>query len=403
MTERRSLTTFMAGTIQPKTKKEYGRGPESFAKYIKERGDDTSIRDRVMSNLTIHQQRTELAQFAMILSEEKGMTEGEYEKRFAGVRRDFLDSGRDIEAFSGDVVKEARQAGRIVVAAKRKIAIERMSPEERRKHDAKHGPRVPFTASMVKQCRIQFWDNKHASIIDNMAYVAIAVGIHIGNRPGELSSTGGLMRDEKGKRMGDHRFKVEDVRYQSKIGNFMDATQVNIRNKNDVIYVSLMVDSHKGERIGKKVKEVREPNGVSREEEGLEAELCTDLAEWAIRAQLQKGDFFFSRNIWLTKGRWSNLKLQKSEIRTRMKWAAQEEGVDPQLISCKSLRKGMACALSKTPGIGKEAVNRLGRWAHGSTASERYIHTSSVTGALSKGVAMVTTLDVSRMSAARMR
>jgi len=121
-----------------------------------------------------------------------------------------------------------------------------------------------------------------------------------------------------------------------------------------------------------------------------------DMIAWTLMAKLRDGDFFFSRNVYSSKGVCSDLKLQTSDISSRMKAVAAAEGVDTKYISAKSLRKGMASSLAKT-GIDSEEINEIGRWAPGSRASRRYVHSASTTGALSGRGRMVSTKDISRM------
>ena len=52
-----------------------------------------------------------------------------------------------------------------------------------------------------------------------MAYMATALGYHVGNRPSEESSNGPMAKDSKGKSDEDHRYTVEDIQYQLQDGS----------------------------------------------------------------------------------------------------------------------------------------------------------------------------------------
>lgn len=317
----------------------------------------------------------------------------------AGLRRYWLEAGCNIEAFQREAVSNARQSARLVVGEKRKREIQKMSPQERMKLEDRYIGKVPFTEEMLQADREKNFSDPSATIMDKMAYVATALALHIGNRPGEFSSNGPLTVDEENEvKDRDHRFTTKDILFQKEItGEWNKAMDITEENKNEFDYISVMVETHKGERVGKQAKTKREANAVRRNGGGLESELFNDMMEWTIAAKLKEGDFFFSRNVYNVKGVCSNLKLPTGEVVKRMKSAAISQGIDPKHISAKSLRKGCASALSKS-GISDETINMVGRWAPGSSASRVYVHSTGITGALSDGIERIVNKDVNRMN-----
>ena len=58
--------------------------------------------------------------------------------------------------------------------------------------------------------RKRYFENSAASIEAKMAYMAIAVSYHLGNRPSEGSSNGPLQTNENGGVDEDHMYTTED-------------------------------------------------------------------------------------------------------------------------------------------------------------------------------------------------
>ena len=389
---------FVRKTLAAGTNIEYKKGVAVFQEYIQDRGHDTMLKDAAMTGLTLQQQQYELTGLSLAMSERKDMTVARYDKNFAGVKRHMMEQGCDVQVFESPNLKEARQAGRIVVVKNRKATIEQMDEVSRKQHDDRYTTKLPFTEEMLMKCREKNWASATATILDKMSYVAIALGLHIGNRPGESSSNGPLAIDDDGATDIDHRFTTDNIRFQRETDHtWVTADGVTSENKDDFNFISVMVESHKGERIGKVKKAHREPNAVMRDGGGWETVLFEDMIDLTLLQKLNKGDFFFSRNEY--KGRakqLSNLKLQTKDIAARMKDAAVAVGVDKKYISPRSLRAGMASSLAKS-GVDKSEINRLGRWAENSTASSKYVHAEHTRGALSGGGQLVSTLDISRM------
>ena len=78
----------------------------------------------------------------------------------------------------------ARRVARGIITRFRKRVIDAMEPAERNAYDAKYGMKVPFTEEMMAAHRIKYFTSENASVEDKMAYVATALGYHIGNSIG---------------------------------------------------------------------------------------------------------------------------------------------------------------------------------------------------------------------------
>ena len=153
-----------------------------------------------------------------------------------------------------------------------------MDPEDRERHESRYAAKLPFTEGMLERCRNANFVNLSATTLDKMAYVAIALALHIGNRPGEVSSNGPLEVDEDGISDRDHRFTTKDILFQRERDMvMMEAMEITQENKNEVHHISVMVDTHKGERKGKRQKVQREPNAVRRDGGGWESILFHDM------------------------------------------------------------------------------------------------------------------------------
>ena len=134
----------------------------------------------------------------------------------------------------------------------------------------------------------------------------------------------------------------------------------------------------------------------------MELQLFKDLIEWPEIAKLQPNDYFFSRNV-TNKGKLSNLKLTTRAVVSRMKATAEKQGVNPTLISAKSLRRALGTDLTRS-NISKEAINACGRWSKNSntcTTNYALVRAGNITGTMSAGIKRSTNLELQRMNRGR--
>jgi len=141
-----------------------------------------------------------------------------------------LNNLRDVTVFDVESVVVARRVARGIITRFRKRVIDAMEPAERNAYDAKYGMKVPFTEEMMAAHRIKYFTSENASVEDKMAYVATALGYHIGNRPSEASSSGPLETNKHGETDADHRYMVEDIQYQVANGSFVTGPDINEEN-----------------------------------------------------------------------------------------------------------------------------------------------------------------------------
>ena len=363
---------FMQGGIKIKTMNDYGKDIKRFQAHLRERGEAAEVRNHLLEPIEegvkgTRNQVVELVHYAMKLSEDKTLTPSAFDDQFNAIRRFMLNNLVDVSVFDMECVKEARRIARDIVSKSRAVVIEAMGPAERTTYEARFGEKMPFTEDMMLAHREDYFGNEGASVEDNMAYVATALMYHVGNRPSEGSSNGPRAKDSKGKSDEDHRYTVEDIQYQLTDGTFICGTDINETNKEEIQYISVMVNSHKGETIKAKATKgatKRQPNAVRRDNGEMELQLFTDLIEWPEIAKLRPNDYFFSRNA-TNKGKLSNLKLTTRAVVSRMKATAEKQGVNPTLISAKSLRRALGTDLTRS-NISKEAINACGRWSKNS-------------------------------------
>jgi len=402
------MSDFMSQDIKIKTMNDYEKDITKFRNYLVELGEAARVRNYLLDPKgdgadRIHCQAVELAHYAKKLSEDDNMSPSAFDAQFYAIRRFMLNNLRDVTVFDMESVVVARRVARGIITRSRKRVIDIMEPAERNAYDAKYGMKVPFTEEMMAAHRIKYFTNENASVEDKMAYVATALGYHIGNRPSEASSSGPLETNKHGETDADHRYMVEDIQYQVANGSFVTGPDINEENKNGIQYISIMVDSHKGETIREQSKRgatKRGANAVRRDNGGMEHQLFNDLVEWPSIGKLGHGDIFFSRNA---KGR--NLKLTTKAMVSRMKTTASDQGINPTLISGKSLRKSLGTDMTRSH-VPPQTINAIGRWAvNSNTCANVYAAATAgnVTGTMSEGILRTSNLDISRLNRDRTR
>lgn len=391
---------FMKKGIKIKTAQSYGTALNRFGEFLHERGSHTRMKSVLMEDASTEDQAVELVEYAKFLSKIKSLSESAYDECFSAVRRNMIEHVKSIEVFGWESVSEARRIGRSLVKASREVVISEMPPQERNAYEARYTDKVPFTEEMMTACRRKYFQKRISGIDDCMSYMGIAIGYHFGNRPSEESSNGPLARDEDGNMDKDHRYKVEDVKLQREDLRWIGALELTEHNRHLVEYISMMVDTHKGETLkmmGNAKKKARQPNAIRKGTGGMESELFQDILDWILMAKLKEGDFFFSRNATNTRGLESNLKLTTRAMTTMMKSIAKDQGVDPNNISAKSLRKALGSSLTHS-GVSKSEINRIGRWSTNSNvcATNYVTGHGEVTGTMSIGIKRVSNVDISR-------
>ena len=403
-----AVSEFMEGGIKIKTMNDYKKDIKKFQLYLDELGEAAYTQNHLLDPIEgttngVRDQVNELVRYAMKLSEDESLCPTAFDSQFYAIKRMMINNVRDTQAFNADSVTEARRIGRSRVTESRKRTIQSMEVNERTAHDARYAIKVPFTEEMMIFHREKYFTGPEATIEDKMAYVATALGYHAGNRPSEESSNGPLAKDSKGKSDEDHRYLVEDIQYQLLDGSFITGADINSTNKEGIQFISVMVDTHKGETIrmrSAKSMTQRQANSIRKDNGDMELQLFNDMVEWPGVAKLKPGDVFFSRNA-----RESNLKLTTSSMVSRMKATAGRQGVDPSRISAKSLRKAMGTDLTRS-NVPKATINAIGRWAPNSNVCASVYASAAagnITGTMSEGVVRTTNNDVQRLDRTRER
>ena len=201
------LNEFMQGGIKIRTMTEYAKDIKRFQEHLNERGEGARVRNYLLDSITEgtnskQNQAFELISYARKLSEDETLTPSAFDAQFYAIRRHMLNNLRDLSVFDMECVKEARRIGRGKVTKSRKEVIKAMEPAERATHDARYGVKMPFTEEMMVAHRTDYFENTNATIEDKMAYMATALGYHIGNRPSEGSSNGPLSDQRRQRQTG---------------------------------------------------------------------------------------------------------------------------------------------------------------------------------------------------------
>ena len=396
------LNDFMRDGIKIKTMTEYTKDIKRFQEYLNGRGEAARVCNYLLDPInegatSIHSQAYELINYARRLSEDETLTPSAFDAQFYAIRRFMLNNIRDLRVFDMECVKEAKRIARDKVAKSRKEVVKAMDTAQKATYDARYGIKMPFTEEMMIAHRIDYFESTSASIEDKMAYMATALGYHIGNRPSESSSNGPLTKDDKGKCDEDHNYIVEDIQYQIHDGSFICGVEIDETNKEGIQHITVMVDTHKGETLKMRASKgatKRQPNEVRRDNGPMELQLFNDLIEWPGIANLRLGDHFFSRNI----GERRNLTLTTKAMVTRMKITAEKQGINPTLISAKSLRKALGTDLTRS-NVPQTTINACGRWSTNSTVcASNYALTGAgnVSGTMSEGVIRSSNRDIQR-------
>jgi hypothetical protein len=158
-----------------------------------------------------------------------------------------------------------------------------------------------------------------------------------------------------------------------------------------------MVDTHKGETLKmltSKGSSKREANAVRKDNGAMELQLFNDLIEWPSIAKLEPKDIYFSRNS-VSEG---NLKLTTKAMVGTMKETAESLGVNPNLISAKSLRKALGTDMTRS-SVPNETMNKIGRWAKNSKVGATIYAAATagnVTGTMSEGIIRTSLQDLQR-------
>lgn len=400
--EAEELGEFMQGGIKIKTMLDYTNDIKRFQKYLAERGEEARVENYLLdpregTKSAIYDQTRELVTYAMKLSEDVTLSPSAFDDQFNAIKRFMVNNLRNTSVFEAESFKEARRIARGIVTGSRKRAIEAMGTKERRSYDARYAQKLPYTEEMIKHHRDTHWVAESTTVEKKMAYIATALGYHLGNRPSEETSNGRRSKDKDGNEDADHRYTVEDIQYQIKDGSFITGPDINESNKHGIQYISVMVDTHKGETLkmlSSKGSSKRVANAVRIDNGTMELQLFNDLIEWPGIAKLKPKDIYFSRNT-ANKG---NLKLTTKAMVGTMKETAESLGVDPNLISAKSLRKALGTDMTRS-NVPNETMNKLGRWASNSRVGATIYAAATagnVTGTMSEGITRTSLQDLQR-------
>lgn len=399
----------MRGGIKIKTMLDYTNEIKRFQEYLVERGEEARVENYLLdpregTQSVIYDQARELVTYAMKLSQDETLSPSAFDAQFNAIKRFMVNNLRDTRVFEAEGFKEARRIAQGIVTGSRKRTIEAMGTEERRIYDARYAQKLPYTEEMIKHQRETHWVAESTTVEKKMAYIATALGYHLGNRPSEETSNGPKPKDKDGKEDTDHRYTVEDVQYQIEDGTFITGPDINELNKHGIQYISVMVDTHKGETLKmstSKGPSKREANAVRKDNGVMELQLFNDLIEWPGIAKLKPKEIYFSRNT-VNKG---NLKLTTKAMVSAMKETAESLGVNPNFISAKSLRKALGTDMTRS-NVPNETMNKLGRWANNSKVGATIYAAAmagNITGTMSEGIIRTSLQDLQRTNRNRNR
>jgi len=125
-----------------------------------------------------------------------------------GVRHHFQTFHRTTATFDSEQVQKAKKNALKCTAHIR--YVERID---------RSGPALPFTTELTVMARVSHWEGPQATIDMKMTYIAVALGVATGSRPGEIAYAGPYVGDPKypKAKAQDHRYFTTDLIFESQI------------------------------------------------------------------------------------------------------------------------------------------------------------------------------------------
>ena len=219
----------------------------------------------------------------------------------------------------------------------------RTETHERRKSTTK----VAASKQFVEIQELLHWNE---GIDGKMRVAAIAYEFAFGTRVGNIGW------DSKSK--GKHMLKAEDVEFWLRgpdDGHSYHSFELGLQQVSSEDCFRIVLVHVSGKNFGGKKGPLTNvlDRKVSPDKDG---KLIDMLFEFAIGAQHQRGDFFFSRNM-----RGLNKKFTSHDSGAAVKESAEHLGLPPSVFSTTSWRAGSATALSAA-GMSDEFLKRTKKW-----------------------------------------
>ena len=222
------------------------------------------------------------------------------------------------------------------------------------------------TLEMVRQAKKLLWDNQDwetHGIGTRMKYLAMAVGLDSGNRPGNITLAEGGHIDHS-IRGGDIVFYGKDTQKWKGVEEFRSFVGGESERITGVVGLKAIQATSKtaGSENGTNLK-----IDIQRRTE-MEEELLEDLCLWFVMAKTMDGDTMFTKRHPAGSRKKT---LTKRELREAIRSVAESMELNPDVYTNKSLRIGFATQCAEW-GVPIEERNRRGGWTNKSTTPEKH-------------------------------
>jgi len=371
----------LAGTLNPKTRKRFVGLLVFWEKFLQdtrpEGKDDFFLEGvsqvnmvEVIGNFIMWLKNLSTVELDNLGIREKSLSPSKLKEIVLATRRRFYDSCKNYSPFEDQRLTALQGEIRKEIQGGPGTALKRR--DERRL-----GQKIMFGRDMLTRAREMLWDNQEASLVDNMAYIGMAWGWHVGNRTGEVSDTGPPVEDDLGNVSTDHNYNNRDFTFHNPTtGVMLKPWEIDNANKDTVDYVKVNKDTSKPDEEGKALYS----NSCSRE--GHTRELFEDMVSWCIRSGQIKDDLFFSRRAW-TGQEVTMKKLTSRLYNEAIKRVAVSFGFNSRNFSGTSIRMASSNTLELF-GISLSQATRINRRANPhATSADHYCDIEAVSGALS--------------------
>jgi hypothetical protein len=208
---------------------------------------------------------------------------------------------------------------------------------------------LPITLSMLESAVRKLTADPH-----NMSQLLLAAALILSFccmfRPSEYCFT---RDDSHVLRALQVLFEIKDLSHPAG-SRFIDATQVRDVSFSAVILIKFMLSSAKN--ISFRVGATMWHSAVSTDPDCVN--LCQAMFTWAVRANLQPGDYFLS---YRPRPSSDSIRLNYRALAAVIKATASSFGFDPWFFSCYSTRVGCA-SLLRAAGASDGFIMMMGRW-----------------------------------------
>lgn len=273
-----------------------------------------------------------------------------------GVKQIFLFYLQPIDIFSDPIITQG-------------LKVTRFTNQEAKDHlrEINSSSTVPFTLDQLDQLRLLNWNDSWDR--ENMdlkgIYLAIAICFDSGRRVGNITLKDGQYKEDHCLRCKDVKFYVRDNSIPIVAGTeFRNYFQHHHLQLEDISQINLYFVTSKTTTSNINLLPTRPCTLLRRTQH--ESQLVSDITLWVIHSGVMEEDEFLCR---YANGR-RKVTTRKS-VNDAIKFVAELNGINPERVSSKSLRKGLAtngtiCSTNST------ILKERGGWDPTSTIMENH-------------------------------